>query len=382
MALEVLELHHHAVRMPLGKVEAMGAFYGDVLGLDTDQGRWQIPGIAGYFLDMGNDCQIHLLGSDGPSPYSQGPGRDPVENHVALAVRDIAASEQELRRLGVDYWKLDNVAAPELMQLFLRDPVGNLIELHQIGSLPLQAQRPRLRRRQGRHRRHADRGQGLIDMFIDLEALPGPARYKLLTAAIVPRPIAWIVSRDARGTTNVAPFSFFNLMSGDPPLICVGIGVRDGAPKDTARNIAERGEFTVNLVSSALASRMNVTAVDFPHGVDEAQEAGLLLAPGERVSVPRVAQSPVSFECRLHQLLRIDGRSLVIAEVAAMHARDDVVSDPERLYLDGSRMDLLARLHNPGWYCRPQADFQMPQLTREQWDEIKRDGSRRGIPGT
>ena len=123
-------------------------------------------------------------------------------------------------------------------------------------------------------------------MFIDLETLPGPARYKLLTAAIVPRPIAWIVSRDARGTTNVAPFSFFNLMSGDPPLICVGIGVRDGAPKDTARNIAERGEFTVNLVSSALASRMNVTAVDFPHGVDEAQEAGLLLAPGERVSVP------------------------------------------------------------------------------------------------
>ena len=61
-------------------------------------------------------------------------------------------------------------------------------------------------------------------MFIDLETLPGPARYKLLTAAIVPRPIAWIVSRDARGTTNVAPFSFFNLMSGDPPLICVGIG--------------------------------------------------------------------------------------------------------------------------------------------------------------
>ena len=96
-----------------------------------------------------------------------------------------------------------------------------------------------------------------------------------------------------RAATNVAPFSFFNLMSGDPPLICVGIGVRDGAPKDTARNIAERGEFTVNLVSSALASRMNVTAVDFPHGVDEAQEAGLLLAPGERVSVPRGAVAGV-----------------------------------------------------------------------------------------
>jgi len=142
-------------------------------------------------------------------------------------------------------------------------------------------------------------------MFIDLDTLPGPARYKLLTAAIVPRPIAWIVSRDAQGATNVAPFSFFNLISGDPPLVCVGIGVRDGVPKDTARNIEERGEFSVNLVSADLAARMNVTAVDFPPDVDEAREAGLLLAPCERIRVPRVAQSPVAFECRLRQLLRI-----------------------------------------------------------------------------
>ncbi|MDF3835275.1 glyoxalase [Cupriavidus basilensis] len=133
MAIEILELHHHAVRMPIDKVEAMGTFYGGVLGLDTDAGRWSIPGIPGYFLDMGNDCQIHLLGSDGPSPYAQGPGKDPVENHVALAVRDILATEAELLRMNVDFWKLDNVAAPELKQLFLRDPVGNLIELHQIG---------------------------------------------------------------------------------------------------------------------------------------------------------------------------------------------------------------------------------------------------------
>ena len=90
-------------------------------------------------------------------------GRDPVENHVALAVRDIAASEQELRRLGVDYWKLDNVAAPELMQLFLRDPVGNLIELHQIGrcrckrsdrASPTPRPRPAPRRPRARADRH------------------------------------------------------------------------------------------------------------------------------------------------------------------------------------------------------------------------------------
>ncbi|QVQ25445.1 flavin reductase family protein [Achromobacter deleyi] len=215
-------------------------------------------------------------------------------------------------------------------------------------------------------------------MFIDLNALPGPARYKLLTAAIVPRPIAWIVSRDAKGATNVAPFSFFNLMSGDPPLICVGIGLRDGAPKDTARNIAERGEFTVNLVSTRLAARMNVTAVDFPAGVDESLEAGLVLSPSERVAVPRVSQSPVTFECRVHELMRIDNRSLIVADVVAMHVQDDMVADREHLYLDGPKMDLLARLHNPGWYCRPQAAFQMPQLTLAQWEALKLSGEADG----
>ena len=210
-------------------------------------------------------------------------------------------------------------------------------------------------------------------MFIDLETLPGPARYKLLTAAIVPRPIAWIVSRDARGTTNVAPFSFFNLMSGDPPLICVGIGVRRRAEGHGAQyRGARRIHGQPGVVRAGLAHECDGGGFPARRG----RGAGSRAAAGARrarLGAP-VAQSPVSFECRLHQLLRIDGRSLVIAEVAAMHARDDVVSDPERLYLDGSRMDLLARLHNPGWYCRPQADFQMPQLTREQWDEIKRDG--------
>ena len=132
MALEVLELHHHAVRMPLGKVEAMGAFYGDVLGLDTDQAAGRSPASRAiswtWAMTVRSICWAAMVRRLIPRAR-----RDPVENHVALAVRDIAASEQELRRLGVDYWKLDNVAAPELMQLFLRDPVGNLIELHQIG---------------------------------------------------------------------------------------------------------------------------------------------------------------------------------------------------------------------------------------------------------
>ena len=136
MALEILELHHHAVLVPLGLVEDTGNFYKDVMGLSTDVGRWNIPHLPGYFLDLPDDTQIHLLGRDGstPSYYATSPDQDPVTHHVALAVADVLASEQELIRLNVPYWTLDNVASPELRQLFFRDPAGNVIEIHQLGK--------------------------------------------------------------------------------------------------------------------------------------------------------------------------------------------------------------------------------------------------------
>jgi len=133
MAIQIRELHHIGLGMGSAKADEAKDYYRDVLNLTQDGGRWHIPGIHGYFLDIPSDVQIHLLGSDGPSPYSQGPGKDPVENHIALAVDDVAEAEAELNRLGVDYFVLDNVAAPELKQLFLRDPANNLVEIHQIG---------------------------------------------------------------------------------------------------------------------------------------------------------------------------------------------------------------------------------------------------------
>ncbi|ATE65509.1 VOC family protein [Rhizorhabdus dicambivorans] len=133
MAVDVVELHHIGLGMGNDKADEARDFYRDVLALTQDAGRWHIPGIHGYFLDVPSDNQIHLLGSDGPSPYSKGPGKDPVENHIALAVSDILAAEEELQRLRVDYFTLDNVASPNLKQLFIRDPAGNLIELHQVG---------------------------------------------------------------------------------------------------------------------------------------------------------------------------------------------------------------------------------------------------------
>ena len=133
MALSILELHHHAVIMPVELFDRMGEFYRDVMGLGVDEGRWNIPGVPGYFLDLPDDTQIHLLGRNGLSRYAKGPDQDPISYHVALGVADVLETEKELMRLNVPYWTLDNIASPELRQLFFRDPAGNIIELHQIG---------------------------------------------------------------------------------------------------------------------------------------------------------------------------------------------------------------------------------------------------------
>src|SRR6478752_5813805 len=103
--------------------------------------------------------------------------------------------------------------------------------------------------------------------------------YKLLVATIGPRPIAWVTTQDLDGTVNAAPFSFFNAMSGNPPVVAIGIGGRaPGDVKDTGGNIRRTGQFVVNLVSNALAEQMNITAIDFPKQVNELAEAGLNIA--------------------------------------------------------------------------------------------------------
>jgi catechol 2,3-dioxygenase-like lactoylglutathione lyase family enzyme len=137
MAVEVLELHHHGIRVGPTKQDADQAmsFYRDVLGLSPDPGRPTIPTIEGYWMDVGGTAQIHLMGVDGMSKFAQGsPDRDPSRPHVALAVADIQATKKELDRLGVTYWFTRGVVGPESEQLFMRDPAGNMIELHQIDT--------------------------------------------------------------------------------------------------------------------------------------------------------------------------------------------------------------------------------------------------------
>lgn len=201
-------------------------------------------------------------------------------------------------------------------------------------------------------------------------------RYKLLCATIVPRPIALVTSLSAANRLNAAPFSFFNAMGSDPPLIVLGINNLDaGIPKHSAQNIRQTGEFVINIVDETIAEKMNICAVDFPADIDETVMAGLATAPSTAVKPPRIALSPVSFECREHTTLEIGHTRIIIGEVLHLHIRDDLV-DAEKLYVHTDQMRAVGRMHGSGWYARTTDLFQMTRLNYEEWQQTgEREGS-------
>jgi flavin reductase (DIM6/NTAB) family NADH-FMN oxidoreductase RutF len=207
-------------------------------------------------------------------------------------------------------------------------------------------------------------------MLFDFETLAAQDRYKLLTASVLPRPIAWVVTQDLQGRNNAAPYSFFNVFAQDPPLLVIGIGGRKpGDAKDTGNNIRETGQFVVNLVSYETADAMNITAIDFPPGVDEIAEAGLTTLPSVKIKPPRIAESPVAFECeRLMTVELASDRSLVMGKVLAMHVRDDCVSNAERCHLDTLKLDLIGRMHGGGGYIRSTDFLDIPRIKLEDWE--------------
>lgn len=151
-----------------------------------------------------------------------------------------------------------------------------------------------------------------------------------LNAIIGPRPIGWIASADAQGNRNLAPYSFFNCFNYRPPII----GFASSGWKDSVRNIVETREFVWNLATVDLASAMNETSASLPHGEDEFVRAGLTPAESRLVRAPRVAESPVNFECRLSQCIQLtaaDGRAvdswLVLGEVVAVHIDESLLEN-------------------------------------------------------
>ncbi len=206
-------------------------------------------------------------------------------------------------------------------------------------------------------------------MLFDLATVDPAIGYKLLVSTITPRPIAWVVSQDLDGTLNAAPYSFFNALSSDPPVIGIGIGRRPfGSAKDTRANIALTREFVVNLVSEDTAPAMNVTAIDFPPSVDELAQAGLTTTPSARVKPPRIVESPVAFECELLQMIDLGPHSgIVLGRVLAIHVRDESVRDPVRGHIDTPALHLIGRMHGSGWYARTSDLFDMPRLSLADW---------------
>lgn len=200
----------------------------------------------------------------------------------------------------------------------------------------------------------------------DLGAMPQSDVYKLLASVILPRPIAWIVSRDAEGQINAAPYSFFNILGSDPPVIAVGFAnAPDRDTKDSLHNIRIRGEFVVNLVPEELAEAMNTTATNAPRGLDETQLAGLPLVAGRMVDVPRIAGSPVALECKLFETINLGGTStILLAKIVYAHVRTSAFEDLDRLHIDPAKMHLIGRMHGGGGYCTTRDIF---TIDRKPW---------------
>jgi flavin reductase (DIM6/NTAB) family NADH-FMN oxidoreductase RutF len=149
------------------------------------------------------------------------------------------------------------------------------------------------------------------------------AFYRVLNSVVVPRPIAWVVTRSAEGVHNLAPHSFYTVACVDPPIVqFTSVG-----RKDSLRNAEATGEFTVNLTPAALFEQVNATGTDFPAGQSEAEHCGVPLEPSEKVGVPRVAQSPVSLECTLHSTLRLGDSTVVFGRVMHIAVHEHAVRD-------------------------------------------------------
>jgi flavin reductase (DIM6/NTAB) family NADH-FMN oxidoreductase RutF len=210
-------------------------------------------------------------------------------------------------------------------------------------------------------------------MLFDFDTIPHDQAYKLCVASVVPRPVAWVVSQDREGRVNAAPYSFFNVFSDNPVVVAIGCAARaPGSPKDTLANIEATGQFVVNLVSAATVDAMNITAVDFPPGVNEITEAGLTAVPSTRVAVPRIAESPIALECEIFQFVPTRGHTIVLGRVLAMEIRDDCVLDAAKFYVDTPKLDLVGRMHGRGWYARTTDRIEVPRISVEEWAAKKK----------
>jgi flavin reductase (DIM6/NTAB) family NADH-FMN oxidoreductase RutF len=194
---------------------------------------------------------------------------------------------------------------------------------------------------------------------IDPKTIPAPIAYQILTGSVIPRPIGFISSISATGVVNLAPFSFFNAICGEPPMVMF-CPMNRRPPKDTLLNVKATREFVANIVSEEIAQQMNLTSGDYSPDISEFDISGLTPVPSDIVKPPRVLESPVNMECIVHHIIEVSdkpwGGTVVIGEVVRFHVRDSIID--KDMFIDPDKLNPVARMGGPS-YSRIKDRFDM-----------------------
>jgi flavin reductase (DIM6/NTAB) family NADH-FMN oxidoreductase RutF len=212
-------------------------------------------------------------------------------------------------------------------------------------------------------------------MNFEIEKTKTREVYNLLIGLVAPRPIALVTSMNEDGRLNAAPFSSYNYLCTDPPIIGMGVMNRPTGgfvPKDTARNIRRTGEFVVNVVTEDIAHQMNICATDFPPEVDELEMARLTTTPSQIVKVPRIAQAHAALECKEYTTMEIGRSRIILGRVVAIYIEDQFL-DPAGPYVLSEELHALGRMNGLGSYVKTRDAFlTIPRISYEDWKKGKR----------
>jgi flavin reductase (DIM6/NTAB) family NADH-FMN oxidoreductase RutF len=197
-------------------------------------------------------------------------------------------------------------------------------------------------------------------MELRINELAPSERYKIIAGLVFPRPIALISTHSENGVANCAPYSFFNAVCEDPVLVVVSFSARsDGKRKHSLANIIRTRAFVVNLVDEQIANGMHISSAELPEEVSEFDKAGFTVAPCRLVEHPRIAEAPISFECRLFQRIEVgSAREIILGEVLHIHARDGLI-DPNTKRVSEDQYLPVGRLYGTR-YCTTRQRFELP----------------------
>lgn len=207
---------------------------------------------------------------------------------------------------------------------------------------------------------------------IDISKMTASSRYVILTSLVVPRPIAFVTTINENGIVNAAPFSYFNLMGNDPPIVAIGIGKDESRKyglKDTGYNIQKTREFVINIVNEDIVERVNLTSIDFPPEMDESEIAGLTKLPSVRVRPPRIKESASNFECRHLSTIEIGNVRVVIGEIIYLHIDEKYVTFQKNdHHILTELIRPVGRMHGKDFYTRSAASlFRIARQSYNEW---------------